>query len=335
MTNQPTRTLYAHKIRYGVTGFPILDGDDMDGSHAPGVGVRPTLIELVYSPARDGKPASVSASVTGDWTRFGHADPDGFGGQVTTHFKNGPDGWPAWLAEEARRHDPAPPAVWSDGDPLMQAIAAAVWERCARDDADMPQLTLDDPRTIAAAAAHAVRALQGDRAAEDHRLALSMALNLGTSAPWDAIHDRATELGLPPLDQDPVARRLGFTVSEGAADEQPTTTKTETEPEWARPETEDEKLAKCRRMAKALSAPPVAPPEWAATTEWPGRHKRPGDRRVHATARFVVNGTQRIWTACGEHVGRGGTPLSHMPVDCRNCRRTTAAGVRQDGAQPS
>lgn len=25
---------------------------------------------------------------------------------MTTHFKNGPDGWPAWLAEEARLNDP-------------------------------------------------------------------------------------------------------------------------------------------------------------------------------------------------------------------------------------
>lgn len=49
-----------------------------------------------------------------------------------------------------------------------------------------------------------------DRAVEEHRLALSDALGLGTGAPWDAIHDRVTELGLPPLDQDPVARRLGL-----------------------------------------------------------------------------------------------------------------------------
>jgi hypothetical protein len=97
-------------------------------------------------------------------------------------------------------------------------------------------------------------------------------------------------------------------------------------------ENEEEKLAKARRMAKAFSAPPVAPPNWAATTEWPGRHKRPGDRRVHATARFVVNNKQRIWTACKEHVGQGGTPLNHMPVDCRACQRAIAAGARQDGA---
>lgn len=56
-----------------------------------------------------------------------------------------------------------------------------------------------------------------DRAAEEHRLALSEALGLGTVAPWDAIHDRVTELGLPPLDRDPVARRLGLLAAYRAA----------------------------------------------------------------------------------------------------------------------
>ncbi|WP_019328845.1 hypothetical protein [Streptomyces sp. TOR3209] len=98
---------------------------------------------------------------------------------------------------------------------------------------------------------------------------------------------------------------------------------------------EAEKLATAVRMARAMSAPPIAPPEWASTTEWPGRHKRPGDRRVHATARFVISGrVQRIWTACGKHVGQGGTPLNHLPVDCRACKRATATGARQDGARP-
>jgi hypothetical protein len=55
--------------------------------------------------------------------------------------------------------EPTASAVWIDGDPLMEAIAAAVWEHCARDDDDMPQLVLDDPRTIAAAAAPVARAV--------------------------------------------------------------------------------------------------------------------------------------------------------------------------------
>lgn len=89
-------------------------------------------------------------------------------------------------------------------------------------------------------------------------------------------------------------------------------------------DSEEAKLAKAARMAKAMSAPPAVPAEWAATTHWPGRHKRAGDRRVHATAAFVVGSRQRIWTACGQSVGSGGYALGHMPVDCRACRKATA-----------
>ncbi|MFF7880984.1 hypothetical protein ACH40F_08100 [Streptomyces sp. NPDC020794] len=49
-------------------------------------------------------------------------------------------------------------AVWVDGDPLMEVIAVTVWERCARDDENTPQLVCDDPRTIAAFAAAVARA---------------------------------------------------------------------------------------------------------------------------------------------------------------------------------
>lgn len=118
MTNHIVRTPYCHKIRYGITGAPTIDESEMDGSHAPGIGVRPSLIELVYSSARDGKPASVSASVTGEWTRFGKpAD-----GQVAVHFKGAVGSWPAWLAEEARLHDPAPAVV---SPPVGQAAEIA------------------------------------------------------------------------------------------------------------------------------------------------------------------------------------------------------------------
>lgn len=51
------------------------------------------------------------------------------------------------------------PAVWSDGDPLMTAIAAAVSEQCETH----PEqgLTVDDPRTIAAVAATVARQVLG------------------------------------------------------------------------------------------------------------------------------------------------------------------------------
>lgn len=45
------------------------------------------------------------------------------------------------------------PAVWIDGDPLMEAIASAVWEHCRT---EHPSSVVDDPRNIAAVAAAAV-----------------------------------------------------------------------------------------------------------------------------------------------------------------------------------
>ncbi|MFJ3590120.1 hypothetical protein ACIQUY_31870 [Streptomyces sp. NPDC090231] len=54
---------------------------------------------------------------------------------------------------------PTTPAVWSEGDPLMEAMAAAVYEQCARHP-EQP-LTVDDPRTIAAVAATVARLVLG------------------------------------------------------------------------------------------------------------------------------------------------------------------------------
>ncbi|MFF0729297.1 MazG-like family protein [Streptomyces sp. NPDC004134] len=48
---------------------------------------------------------------------------------------------------------PDRPAAWIDGDPLMEAIALAVYERCATGDGGIVH---DDPRNIAAAAALAI-----------------------------------------------------------------------------------------------------------------------------------------------------------------------------------
>ncbi|MFF6904547.1 hypothetical protein ACFY9Q_01225 [Streptomyces sp. NPDC012389] len=48
-------------------------------------------------------------------------------------------------------------AVWVDGDPLMEAMAAAVYEQCRTE----PSVVVDDPRNIAAVAATVARQLLG------------------------------------------------------------------------------------------------------------------------------------------------------------------------------
>ncbi|MFF7795575.1 hypothetical protein [Streptomyces sp. NPDC007991] len=203
---EPTRTPYAHKIRYGITGAPILTEDEMDGSHAPGVGLKPVLIQLVYSAARDGKPATVDASVTGNWTRFGEpAD-----GQVTTHFKNGPEGWPAWLAAEARLHDPdaAPADSVALRDRIAEALRYWVHPTDRRTAADAVLAVLSAPVDRAAVLTEAANALQrleeiityGSRDWGSHR---SDAWLYGVLVGWDCErdheHDQACENGLAML----------------------------------------------------------------------------------------------------------------------------------------
>ncbi|CAM5591120.1 hypothetical protein [Streptomyces purpurascens] len=86
------------------------------------------------------------------------------GNNPNTHLTDGDrkavDNFKARLALRAAVKPYVDSAAWVDGDPLMEVIAATVWDRCARDDEDMPQLVCDDPRTIAAFAAAVARAHQ-------------------------------------------------------------------------------------------------------------------------------------------------------------------------------
>ncbi|MEU6543934.1 hypothetical protein [Streptomyces sp. NPDC046859] len=110
----------------------------------------------------------------------------------------------AFMAEPA-----APAGVGVSATPsrtdLVERAAAAIWALYADAEPSRHGLVLANPHAVA----DAVLAVLPPPA-EAHRLALSEALGLGTGAPWDAIYDRATELGLPPLDRDPVAQRLGL-----------------------------------------------------------------------------------------------------------------------------
>lgn len=100
--NLLNRTPYCHKIRYGVTGAPVL-------RHVRGdvhsFDVEPTLIELIYHAARGDQPASVSASVTG-W-QMHDGERVELEGEVYVYFSDDPDDWPEWLAEEQARHQEA------------------------------------------------------------------------------------------------------------------------------------------------------------------------------------------------------------------------------------
>ena len=145
-----------------------------------------------------------------------------------------------------------------------------------------------------------------DQTAEDHRLALSMALNLGTGAPWDAIHDRATELGLPPLDQDPVARRLGLLAAYRAKLLTEAADALDADMERFFTEWPDEP----RNSPYALGRKDAVTELRRLAAEAPTTTKPEADDTVHACP------------------GRWGGP------NCRCFDAESAAGVGQDGAQP-
>jgi len=78
--------------------------------------------------------------------------------RLTPGDRKAVDDFKARLALQADAKPYIERAAWVDFDPLMEVIAATVWEHCARDDEEMPQLVRDDPRTIAAFAAAVARA---------------------------------------------------------------------------------------------------------------------------------------------------------------------------------
>ncbi|MFG2780790.1 hypothetical protein ACGFY7_23420 [Streptomyces prunicolor] len=78
--------------------------------------------------------------------------------QMSDRDQKAVDDFKARLALQSAVKPHLDSAVWVDGDPLMEVIAVTLWERCARDDEDMPQMVRDDPRTIAAFAAAVARA---------------------------------------------------------------------------------------------------------------------------------------------------------------------------------
>ena len=74
-------------------------------------------------------------------------------------------GWWAHETHPADEHD-AVPGAWVDGDELMEAIAAAVWEHCGTEGTS---LIVDDPRNIAGTAAAVARRFADAEQAELRR----------------------------------------------------------------------------------------------------------------------------------------------------------------------
>ncbi|MET8080062.1 hypothetical protein [Streptomyces sp. NPDC005303] len=95
----------ARSVHYVARGLP-----EVPNQYGPGV-LAPSEITLTYRAAPDSQLGRVHAYVAGRIWADGKELPLLPGGLYGQHYFDGVDGWPAWLAEEARLHDPDAPAV--------------------------------------------------------------------------------------------------------------------------------------------------------------------------------------------------------------------------------
>lgn len=91
----------AHSVRYVARGLP-----EVPNQYGPGLLV-PSEITLTYRSAPDSQLGRVHAYVAGRIWADGAELPLLPGGLYGQHYDDGLDGWPEWLAEEARLHEPA------------------------------------------------------------------------------------------------------------------------------------------------------------------------------------------------------------------------------------
>lgn len=115
---QPDRIPIGQSVAYVVRGMPEV-ADEYTAERT----IAPTEITLSYRSAPDSQLGRVSAYVKGWWMEGGARVP--MDKPVGRWFYNGPDGWPDWLAEEARLHDPdaAVPSAPADRAAILREAA--------------------------------------------------------------------------------------------------------------------------------------------------------------------------------------------------------------------
>ncbi len=99
-TAEPIRIPLTHSVHYVARGLP-----EVPNHYGPGV-LAPSEITLTYRAAPDSQLGRVHAYVAGRIWVDGNELPLMTGGLYGQHYDDGLDGWPGWLAEEARLHDP-------------------------------------------------------------------------------------------------------------------------------------------------------------------------------------------------------------------------------------
>lgn len=112
----------ARSVVYAVRGMPDVQ-DEYNATRT----ITPTEISLTYRAAEDSQLGRVHAYVKGWWMEDGARVP--MDKPVGRHFWGRDfDGWPEWLAAEARLHDPD--RVPADRAAMLREEAALIVKHC-------------------------------------------------------------------------------------------------------------------------------------------------------------------------------------------------------------
>jgi len=194
---QPLRIPIGRNITYVVRGMP-----EVPNAYGPGYLV-PTEISLTYRATEDSQLGRFHAYVKGQWRRDGEVMPSGekLPGQ---HYYGDPSTWPAWLAEEARLHDPAASAVVAVAAPPTGQTAEVRLELArvlhelhlraefdATEDVDAVLAVLAPPADRAAVLAEAIATLEQVRDTKD--------VNVAVYPRYDQHQQRALDAGISVL----------------------------------------------------------------------------------------------------------------------------------------
>lgn len=121
--NTVDRIPIAHSVVYAIRGVPDVQ-DEYNAERT----ISPTEITLTYRATPDSQLGRVHAYVKGWWIQDGTRVPmDKSAGR---HYYGDVAGWPEWLADEARLHDPEPAAPPADRSAVLNQAADALLARC-------------------------------------------------------------------------------------------------------------------------------------------------------------------------------------------------------------
>jgi hypothetical protein len=301
----------AHSVHYAARGLP-----EVPNQYGPGV-LRPSEITLTYRSAPDSQLGRVHAYVAGRIWVDGKEQPLLPGGLFGQHYFDGLDGWPEWLAEEARLHDPDAAKAADPTAGLSVQHADALWDAVAIPGPRTPTFTEQHER-VCRVVAGIIDGLTCGQAGDDQAdLHDSVANALATcqgGTTWGAMADAVLAVLPAPTDRATALREAAAVLDQRASGIDALSSSDF-----------DEEARAVRELADAANELRRMADEAHPAEAWDVPDARPGTTDHTLTQRPA---SQAPWGVCPDCRAAAGPDCDCPPLD-----EQPADEAQQDGAQ--